>query len=716
MERISGMNTPYPVYSKFEFDDMTVLFLACQERLIFSVIPAGTEEMIPEHRKNLNDTVGYRNFRAVTGNNANVAHDESMIQLHLMQDPFAYSNTMRNGHSTNQQKLVSQTRTGDRIVTVFSDERGIETVQTLEHRPGEKFVSVFTEVTNKGSKDIELGMVESVSLGMLSPFHRDHAPDSLKIHRYRSNWSGEGRETIDTPDELALTNSWAGGTSFAALRYGQRSSMVTREWFPSAGLTDSEAGVAWAIQLATVQPWQICISRKGDFLNFSGGPADYDFADWRRTLKPGETFKTFPAVISCVRGSMDDAFERLTEYPLKRTEFPIPSNEKDMPVLFNEFVTTWGAPTEKNLLPVIEGAKGLGFRYFVIDGGWGRNDKTRLPGIGDWRPDPSIYPSGFEFLLDKIREAGMIPGIWFEFECASGTSALYREHPDWFVQFEGKEYKIAIDRHFLDLRKKEVIDYLDEHVIGFLKKYGFGYMKVDYNAKIHRADCGCGSGAAGAAELLEAIREYYAKIRRELPELVLEVCSSGGQRLSPGWMAMGSMASFSDCHEGVEIPLVAVDTARQIPFRMNQVWCALREGESQERTGYLLAGGFLGRMCLSGNADRYSDFQKESIRKAVRLYREASDVLENGHTVLERKLGSSAYFPPKGYQLFRRISEKGEVLVLHLFEDSPATLEIPVRFSGIAGTLTNGEKAEIKNGVLCLSGLKPMSGAVLLLR
>ena len=56
------------------------------------------------------------------------------------------------------------------------------------------------------------------------------------------------------------------------------------------------------------------------------------------------------------------------------------------------------------------------------------------------------------------------------------------------------------------------------------------------------------------------------------------------------------------------------------------------------------------------------------------------------------------------------------MLVLHLFEDAPEKLDIPVRFGRIAGSLDNGEPASIADGVLHLSGLKPMSALVLLLR
>lgn len=89
-------------------------------------------------------------------------------------------------------------------------------------------------------------------------------------------------------------------------------------------------------------------------------------------------------------------------------------------------------------------------------------------------------------------------------------------------------------------------------------------------------------------------------MRRELPELVIEICSSGGHRLSPAWMQLGTMASFSDAHESIEIPIIAANTARMIPMRHNQIWAVLHPDDDDRRLGYSLAAGMLGRLCLSG--------------------------------------------------------------------------------------------------------------------
>ena len=58
-------------------------------------------------------------------------------------------------------------------------------------------------------------------------------------------------------------------------------------------------------------------------------------------------------------------------------------------------------------------------------------------------------------------------------------------------------------RRFWDMRQQWVQDYLSEKVIGTLKKYGFEYMKMDYNETI-------GLGCDGAESLGEGLRQNMA--------------------------------------------------------------------------------------------------------------------------------------------------------------------------------------------------------------
>ena len=134
-----------------------------------------------------------------------------------------------------------------------------------------------------------------------------------------------------------------------------------------------------------------------------------------------------------------------------------------------------------------------------------------------------------------------------------------------------------------------------------MKDNGFGYLKVDYNDNL-------GIGCDGAESLGEALRQnmqasigFFKKIREEIPDIVIENCSSGGHRLEPSMQAVTSMASFSDAHEWQAIPVIAANVTRAILPAQSQIWAVLRAKDDEKRLYYSLSNTFLGRMCLSGD-------------------------------------------------------------------------------------------------------------------
>lgn len=73
-------------------------------------------------------------------------------------------------------------------------------------------------------------------------------------------------------------------------------------------------------------------------------------------MSPFELVSEFPCGVTCVRGRVEDVMLRLTERPLYLAETH-PEAEKDYPVLFNEFCTTWCKPCPENLNAEIERVK-----------------------------------------------------------------------------------------------------------------------------------------------------------------------------------------------------------------------------------------------------------------------------------------------------------------------------------------------------------------------
>lgn len=98
-------------------------------------------------------------------------------------------------------------------------------------------------------------------------------------------------------------------------------------------------------------------------------------------------------------------------------------------------------------------------------------------------------------------------------------------------------------------------------------------------------------------------------LRKQLPQLIVENCASGGHRLAPGWLTATEMSSFSDAHECVAIPIIAANLHCCLLPRQSQIWAVLRQTDDPHRLVYSLAATFLGRMCLSGDVTGLSPEQ-----------------------------------------------------------------------------------------------------------
>lgn len=400
-----------------------------------------------------------------------------------------------------------------------------------------------------------------------------------------------------------------------------------------------------------------------DALAFTGGLADRDFGHWMKRLAPGERFQTPEAILTVASGTLDDLGNRLAD--VQRDVFlqSAPEGEKTLPVIFNEYCTSWGNPTMANLRRTADALADRGVRYLVIDCGWyGHIDWGTC--MGDWEPDPLLFPNGIREAADYIRGKGMIPGLWFELESV-GVNAKAFALEEHLLHRDGTVITIGT-RRFWNMTDPWVQDYLTERVIGLLRDNGFGYLKVDYNNTLGIGCDGCESLGEGLRQNMAATQDFFRRIRAELPDLVIENCASGGHRLEPSMMALASQASFSDAHECVSIPIIAANLHRLIHPAQSQIWAVLREKDSAERLYYSLVNTLLGRMCLSGDVDKLAPWQNAIVNEAIHFYHEAAPLILHGAT---RRFGPNvvSYNRPKGWQGILRERDDRALYVVHGF-------------------------------------------------
>lgn len=582
-----------------------------------------------------------------------------------------YSETTQKLNYKNQEIKKDKEKTD--IITYLKSADNLEIVHTLTHIRGAKYLTVLTEFINNSGRDVTLEMLSSFAIYGISPFSNGAGENSMLLHRIKGKWSMEGRLVSDSFEDLLLEDCWCYGNSFNE-RFGQVGSMPVKDYFPFAAVEDNANGVIWGVSMGCPSSWQIELTRDDDCAAISGGIADREFGHWMKKIPQGGSFKAIPAYISVCCGNIDDITNRLL--CVHQDNLDVPPSEEDLPVIFNEYCTTWGNPSHDNISGILDAIDDFGIDYFVIDCGWYKTEGVPWHcSMGDYEPSAKLFPAGLDAAVDLIKSHNMRAGIWFEFENIGSESKAYHitEHQ---LKRDGLPLT-TMNRRFWDMNDSWVQDYLQTHVIDFLKKYDLGYIKIDYNETIGIGCDNADSLGEGLRLNMNATQSFFKKMRREIPDLVIENCASGGNRLEPSFMALSSMASFSDAHECVEIPIIAANLHRAILPRQSQIWCVIRKNDSLKRIAYSVTATLLGRLCLSGDVTELSGAQRETIKKGVAFYKKAVPFIKNGKSVIINERGNSDRHP-EGVQTVIRRNEEGALVVIHAFENALQSVSIPL--------------------------------------
>ncbi len=648
---------------------------------------------------------------------------DSIVQIKYTGDTYlggyAGGNTLRQSESVKKLKYKNQLEQEysdhKEIVTWLTDERGY-IIKHYVRWYQEESIEVYAEFENHSAEPVMLELFSSFSMGGLTPFIEGDAHDSLQAYRIRSVWSMEGRVEKRSIEELQLEPAWA-THAVRCERFGQIGSMPVNGYFPFLAIEDTRNQVVWGAQIAHNASWQMEIYRKDDGLSISGGLADRDFGHWMKKVEPKQSFMTPKAVVSvCIGGSVDNVSQRLTRAGKKYIS-QMPKWEEELPIIFNEYCTTWGCPSDENIRKIIQVIKEKGFSYFVIDCGWYKEKGVPWDiSMGDYEVSEDLFPNGMEDTIEMIRSAGLKPGIWFEIDNVGSASRAY--HKEEHLLHRDEQVLTTTMRRFWDMRQEWVEEYLTQKVIKMIKKYKIEYVKMDYNDSIGVGCDGAESLGEGLRQNMQASLQFIRKIKQEVPEIILENCASGGHKLEPLMMSECSMASFSDAHECEEIPIIAANLHRTILPSQSQIWCVLRKEDSAKRIAYSLINTFLGRMCISGDVIELTKDTWDLVERGMKFYRKIAPIIKEGTTYFYGS-GLSAYRHPEGWQGILRTGNQEEAyVIIHTFHGIIPPIEIDLRDSYEIVDCYSDSRADlkIKENILIYNTEEPMKAVAVLLK
>ncbi len=515
-------------------------------------------------------------------------------------------------------------------VDLADPDTGLAASLHLRRPDGVAACQTYVTLANGGTRPLVVESVSSFVLGGLGAGSEGDRVARLDLWHADNDWLAENRwrhgplreQLVDTGIRLY------GYDPRAIVQRTSQGTWSTARHLPMGALTDRTTGrtLAWQIESSGGWRWEIGEHEGLAYLVLLG-PTDRDH-QWRHVLEPGDTFTTVPVAVA-VGGAAHDADDgfaaaigELTAYrrALRRPH----RDHAALPVIFNDYMNTlMGDPTTEKLLPLIDAAAEAGAEVFVIDAGWYDDDAGGWwDSVGEWREARSRFPGGLAEVTDRIRAAGMTPGLWLEPEVVGVRSPLATALPQQAFFQRGGDRVVENGRYHLDLRHPAAVAHLDGVVDRLITDYGIGYFKFDYNVNAGPGtDLDAESAGAGQLGHQRAHLAWLDALLDRHPGLVLENCSSGGMRADYAMLARLQLQSTSDQQDPYLYTPIAASAPASITPEQAASWAYPQPEHPDDEIVYTLCNALLGRVHLSGYLNRMNPAQRALVAEAVSVYK-----------------------------------------------------------------------------------------------
>ncbi len=427
------------------------------------------------------------------------------------------------------------------------EERGLHVILSLKHelRPiavkvhtlldGTPILTRWLEISNTGEQPAPLGSVSTWSGGLQTTKHwetylKDGDPLYSIGYMTDSRWGGEGQfQWKPLPRDVFGFNR------------GQR------HRHPMFLLRNEATGEHFIGQLAWSGDYSFVFELDADpggavmghdghaHLSFKIGPKA---PAPLRVIAAGESVTSPEVHMGMLLGGFNDCIHAMHDH-MRKSVFTVP----EALGRGNWIEMGLGAEVEMSEAMTyrqIDVAAELGVEVFFIDAGWyvPPGDEHQMgEHLGDWKVDLQRYPDGMKPIRDKVREKGMLFGLWVEIERLGKLTELYQAHPDWYsVAYNGVNSTGRMGG-MIDFARDEVAAWAEETMARIIEENELDMFRLDYNAGHIKA--GGYTVRDGYAEnsywrYYEHFDAIFDRLRRRFPNVIFEHCASGGARTDIG--------------------------------------------------------------------------------------------------------------------------------------------------------------------------------------
>lgn len=321
-----------------------------------------------------------------------------------------------------------------------------------------------------------------------------------------------------------------------------RSSEESMGWFTLVSPTLREGlfgGIEWS------GAWQLRAERLNGQTTLRAGLEKINL-----DLASRDKFESPRRFLGFYRGGVEDAantshiFARSYLLRLPPANFPWTQ--------FNTWFAYYTNLDEERLRRELDNAAAIGLEAFVVDAGWYEGSPARADfsfGLGTWRENREKFPSGLAAFSDYVHSKGLKFGLWVEPERVDMHYVL-NEHEiplAWLAPGAEQPRELPEGAAWtaqVCLGNSEARAWIKDWLTRLIRDYRVDWLKWDNN--IWMSCDPPNEPGHGNYDHVKGLYEILDYLRAEFPNLIIENCASGGNRMDYALMRRTDIAWLSD--------------------------------------------------------------------------------------------------------------------------------------------------------------------------
>jgi alpha-galactosidase len=391
--------------------------------------------------------------------------------------------------------------------------------------------------------------------------------------------------------------------------------------------TNFESGEAWAVSLAWSGDSQYCVEKNYEGIQSIG--ASEVLLPGEVILKKGESYIA-PELFAWYSGAgLDGLAQSLHQHIRARKVHPT----KPRPMTLNMWEAIYFNQDEAKVRQLVDVATKIGVERVVLDDGWFGSRRNDRSGLGDWTVSTDMWPNGLTGIIDYVISKQMEFGLWFEGEMVNPDSDLYRAHPDWILNVDGRVPPTWRHELVLNLDNPDAYNHVLNQTSEILSNHKISYIKWDHNRTL--IDAGS-EGRPAVGKQTRALYRLFAELKKRHPGLEIESCASGGARIDLGIIDLVDRFWTSDNNDALERQTMQRWTMQFIPPELLGTHIGSDPGH---QTGRHLSLAFRAATALFGHAGLERDLtslsrqELDALQKWISLYKSKRALLHSGDVI-----------------------------------------------------------------------------------